>query len=368
MTKLSTALLLLVTVLLIGGCYEETGLFGRKVARAAYGAHSKSYEEFKGDPVALATVKTIAFVPFVNVSAEQAFDSMAFTTRMANQMATQGEVRVVYPREMMKLVETENRKAKLHNTRLRERVLMGEDLNKLPRDERTRMRMLDPATNLEDAVKLGRILKADAVVMGTVTDYNPYMRPRMCLTVKLVATGNSDTAAIALSQMTQWGVPRASSTARGVIWFVQQNFDSRDSDTGRNVWVYGMTKHTEDRPTNIESYIACMTQYFDYVGSCMTREVLRARKKAIKESERRAMEEAKRRKLAQKGVQNKIRALTDPHYDVPNAQAVMNRSLGDMRDKGWRPDIYNIEHPGKKRLMNTYVDPKLVQEQIRAMR
>ncbi len=368
MHKSAIMLIVVVSSLFCSGCFQEMGVFGRKVTRAAYGAQSKSYEEFKGDPVALATVKTIAFVPFENASAESTFDSMLFTTRMANQMATQGEVRVIYPREMMKMVETENRKAKLHNTRLQERIVLGEDLNGIPRDERTRMRMMDPSVNIDDAVKLGRLLKADAVVMGTVTDYDPYMRPKMCLTVKLVATGNSDTAAMALSQMTQWGVPRTSSTARGEIWFVQQNFDSRDSDIGRNVWVYGLTKHTEDRPTDVESYIASMSQYFDYVGSCMTREVLRARKKAVDEAERRALAEAQKQKLAQEGVRNKIRALTDVHYQVPDAQAVMNRSLGDMRDKGWRPDIYNIEHPDKKRLMNTYVDPKLVQEQIQAMR
>lgn len=358
---------LLLGVLLCAGCLNETGGYSRKVGRAIYGADSKFYEEFPGDPIALATVKTIAFIPFENISPEEGFNSIAFTTCMANQLASKGEVKVVYPQELLKLVEIENRKIQLHNTTLQEMVMMGENLERLPRDQRTRQRLLDPITNVDDAVKLGRMLKADAVVMGMITDYNPYMRPKICLSVKILATGNSDTAATALQQMTQWGVPRSSVTGRGEVWYMQQNFDSRDSDTGRNVWVYGMTKHTEDRPSDIQSYILSMTQFYDYVSACMARAIVGARTAAITEAERRALEEAQRQQLAQEGVRNKLRALTDPHYEVPDAQAVMNRGLADTRDKGWRPDVYNLQHPDKKRLINTYVDPQRIQEQFNAM-
>lgn len=360
---------LIALVVLCSGCYEDVGRFARKNSRSIYGAHSKSYEEFVGDPIALATVKTVVFVPFDYLGRIQGFDSMTFTTKFANQMATQAEVRVIYPREFMKLCENENRKVSTHNKILAERVMMDVDLNTLPRDERTQARKLNPISNVEDAVKLGRMIKADAVVMGRVSEWDPYMRPRMALTVDVVATGNSDTAAQALAQMTQWGVPRqASSNARGPIWFVQQNFDSRDPDIGRNVWNYGYGKHTEDRASNISSYIRSMTEFYDYVGTCMAKEVLRARKKAVKEAQRRAIEEAKKKKLAQEGVHNKLRALTDVNYHVPDSQAVMDRTLADRRDMSWRPDIYNLQHEDKKKALNKHVDPRLVEEQYNAMR
>lgn len=354
--------------LFAGGCYESVANAARKGARAAYGAGTKAYQDFPGDPVAIATAKNIAFIPFDSVAPQEGFNSTAFTTAMASQLATRGEVRVFYPQEILKIVEIENRKARAHNVKLQDRITMGEDLSSLTRDERTRMAMLDPVGNIDDAVKVGRLIGADAVVMGTITDYDPYMRPKMCLTIKLVATGASDVAANALADLSQWGVPRSATTARGVVWYMQQNFDSRDSDTGRNVWSYGYTKHTEDRPTDVESYIYSMTQYFDYVGSVLAGAMMGARQQAILEAEARALAEAQKQQLAQEGVRNKIRALTDPHFEVPDAQAVMNRNVTDERDKGWRPDVYNIEHQDKKQLLNTYVDPRLVQEQINAMR
>ena len=356
-------LLIICFILTLTGCIPETQATARKIARAAYGGTSASYEEFTGDPIAIATTKSIAFIPFDYVGRLEGFDTMTFTTRFASQMATQGEVKVVFPREAMKLVEIENRKVNSHNTMLAERVMMGENLNNLPRDERSRARKINPVISLDDAVKIGRMLKVDAVVTGTVSDWNPYMRPRMCVNVKIIATGNSDTAAQALAQMTQWGVPRQASTARGIIWFMQQNFDSRDSDIGRNVWAYGLTKHTEEKAADIETYLRSISQYYDYVGSVLSRAVLQTREDAIEEAEKRALEEAQKAQLAQAGVRNKLRALTDPYYQVPNAQAVMNQTLKDNRDMGWRPDVYNLQHQDKKRLINTYVDPKLVAEQ-----
>lgn len=365
--KIAVTVMALIGSLFAAGCYDEMARAARKGARAAYGADTKSYQEFPGDPIAIATVKNIAFIPFDSVAPQDGFNSITFTTAMASQLATRGEVRVFYPHEIMKITEVENRKANAHNVRLQERVAMGEDLSKLSRDERTRMQMLDPVRSIDDAVKVGRLLGADAVVMGMITDYDPYMRPKMCLTIKVVATGASDTAASALADLSQWGVPRSATTARGIVWYMQQNFDSRDSDIGRNVWAYGVTKHTEDRPTDVESYIYCMSQYYDYVGSVLARAMMGARQQAVAEAEARALAEAQKRQVAQEGVRNKIRALTDPHFEVPDAQAVMNRNVTDEREKGWRPDLYNLQHPDKKQLLNTYVDPKYVQEQVQAM-
>ena len=354
---------LFIFVALTTGCKEEMAGLARKVTRATYGGTTDAYEEFTGDPIAIATTKSVAFIPFDYVGRLEGFDTMTFTTRFASQMSTRGEMKVVFPREAMKLVEVENRKVDQHNTQLAEMVMMGEKLDHLPADARNRARKLNPVISLDDAVKIGRMLKVDAVVTGTVSEWDPYMRPRMCVNVKVIATGNSDTAAQALAQMTQWGVPRQATTARGVIWFMQQNFDTRDSDIGRNIWAYGLTKHTEEQAADVESYLRSISQYYDYVGASLSKTILNTRAGAIEEAEKRALEEAQRMKLAQAGVRNKLRALTDPYYQVPEAQAVMNQNLADGRDMGWRPDVYNLEHQDKKRLINTYVDPKLVQEQ-----
>ena len=366
-SKVIKAVFLLLIICFTGGCQAEMSKAARKAARAVYGGTTSSYEEFTGDPIAIATTKSVAFIPFDYVGRLEGFDTMTFTTRFASQMSTKGQVKVVFPRQAMKLVEVENRKVNQHNTQLAEMVMMGNDLNGLSRDERQRARKLNPVISLDDAVKIGRMLKVDAVVTGTVSEWDPYMRPRMCVNVKIIATGNSDTAAQALAQMTQWGVPRQATTARGVVWFLQQNFDTRDSDIGRNIWAYGLMKHTEYSASDIDSYLRSISQFYDYVGSVLAKSILATRSEAIEEAERRALEEAKRIKLAQAGVRRKLRALTDPYYEVPEAQAVMNQNLADKRDMSWRPDVYNLQHQDKKRLINTYVDPKLVNEQTTAI-
>lgn len=366
--KFTTVALMVPFVLVLCGCMEDVGAVARTTGRAVYGAQSKSYEEFPGDPVALATTKTVLFIPFEYNGLEEGFDSMVFTTRLANQVATQAELRVLYPRDILKLTQLENRKIEQKNRRLAEMMAFEDDLGNLPRNERTRGKLLDPIINVDDAIKLGRQLKADAVVMGMISDWSPYMRPRMCVTMQIIATGNSDTAATALAQMTQWGVPRMETSARGVVWFIQQNFDARDPDIGRNVWVYGMTKHTEENVYDKDIYIRAISNFYDYVGSALGRELLRARKKSIAEAEKRALAQAEKQRLAAEGVRNRIRTLTDPFYTVPDAQAVSNQALANKRDYGWRPDIYNLEHQDKKRLLNTHVDPRLVREQFSAMR
>lgn len=365
--KLNLILSLLALTTLCG-CFEEMGAAGRTVGRAAYGGVSKSYEEFPGDPVALATTKTVLFMPFEYNGIEEGFDTMIFTTRLANQVATQAEMRVLYPLDALKLTQLENRKIENKNRKLNEMVVFEDDLNKLPHDERVRGKMLNPIISVDDAIKIGRQLKADAVVMGVISDWSPYMRPRMCLTMQVIATGNSDTAANALAQLSQWGVPRMESNARGVVWFMQQNFDARDPAIGRNVWAYGLTKHTEENVYDKDVYLRAISNFYDYVGSRIGGDMLKARKGAIVEAEKRALELAKQQQLAAEGVRNKLRNLTDAYYTVPDAQNVTDRALADKRDYGWRPDIYNLNHQDKKQLMNTYVDPRLVEEQYSAMR
>ncbi len=362
--RIFSALLLAVMVFMATGCQREVQNSARKMARAVHGGKTDAYEEFTGDPVAIATTKSVAFIPFDYLGGTEGFDTMGFTTRFAAQMATRGAVKVVFPREAMKLVEMENRKVNQHNRILSEMVMMGTDLNSLPRDERTKAKKLNPVISLDDAVKIGRLLKVDAVVTGIVSEWDPYMRPRMCVTVKMIATGNSDTAAQALAQMTQWGVPRQASTERGIVWYMQQNFDTRDADIGRNIWAFGLLKHTEYSASDISSYLRSMSRFYDYVGASLTKSILATRDQVIEEAEKRALAEAEKVKLAQAGVRNKLRALTDPYYQVPDAQAVMNQTQADTRNMTWRPDIYNLQHQDKKRLINTYVDPKLVQEQL----
>ncbi len=112
-------LAVILTAVMASGCTEG------KYMMAAVGSSSKPYQEFLEDPVALTTIKTIAVFPFENRAPQPGFDSDAFANKLANQLAAQGKVRVLYPKDILEFAEKENRQARLHNADLREKMRLG---------------------------------------------------------------------------------------------------------------------------------------------------------------------------------------------------------------------------------------------------
>lgn len=356
------SIFLLFAILLLTGCIAV----GRSIGRAAIAGPSQAKEEFVGNPVALATVKTVVVLPFDCCAREPGFDAIDFATRLANQIASRGKLRVIYPREAIALAVKENRRADRHNAVLQQRELVegipperveGEgrpffEGGEEGKEDRTLKPRLYPIQKIEDAVKLGCMLKADAVITGVVTDFDPYYRPRLSLLMRVVATGQSDAAAIALAELTQWGVPRRSETARGILWYLQQNFDSRDGDIGRNVAVYSVTKHTEHHPYDTDAYLRSISLYYDYVSAVLSHTLHNARQRAIQEAEERALREAEKMRISHEAVRRRIRELVSPTPHLPDADAILAENLYDRRNRSWRPDVYNLQHPRKKAILD----------------
>ncbi len=354
--------LLALLILLAGGCEGKA-----RSGFAAVTSSSRPFQEFVGDPVALATVKTVAILPFDDCSPEPGFKPLEFSTRMANQLAAAGKLRVIYPKEIMALTGKLNRDIRRHNSEYRYRNLTGRRLvdvrpDQLRRakaglresvagEEDTRKAFLDPARKVNDAVKLGRMLGADAVVMGRVTDYNAYMRPRISLLVRVVATGTTDDQARELAELCQWGIPRAKSIARGVTWQRQQNFDSRNGNIGFGAYMSALTHHVGDQVYDTESYLRSPSLYSNYVGAVLSKALLKARSRAIAEAKKRAMAEARRRKAARERVRGRLRNLLYSSPQLPDPDQVMAQNHRVQTERNWRPDIYNRAHPAKEKVL-----------------
>ncbi|MDR1613868.1 MAG: hypothetical protein LBT97_13985 [Planctomycetota bacterium] len=419
--------------LLLAGCVE-----GRHLT-ATLGSSSKPYQEFLEDPVALTTIRTIAVFPFENRSSQSGFDSEAFANKLANQLAAHGKVRVLYPQDILEFAERENAAARRHNAMLKEKMQLGlyipEHMREggdggfapaaLNEDDMRPRRYYDPIKNVDEAVKLARRAKADAIIMGEVSDFDPYMRPRISLSMRLIATGNSDTAARTIAELTQWGIPRPATSAKGVIYVRQQNFDSSFGNIGLEVSRYGRTHLNEHNPYGTEVFVRSMTYYYEVVAGQLAAAYVDARKKAIDEAEKRARSEAKARRQDQDAAVRRITAMMErdariPDFetdqfdeayfdqafadkssliaanngdkriqswradgralrlasgaersardsripenergrgfegypamvdsDFPDADLMMERNLGDNRDRSWRPDYYNHANPQK---------------------
>lgn len=356
---LAAAAATLLAALLATGCDEDTA----RVALAAVGSQSKPYQEFVDDPVTLSTVKSVVVFPFANLSSGEGLSPEEFAQRLSNQLASQGELRVIYPNEAQAATDRENDNIRRHNSEYRSRVQLGQSLSELRKEQRRsaegelrdnvaadedkRLEYLDPVTKLEDALKLGRILHADAVVTGAVTDFDPYMRPRISLWMQVAATGTTAGQAQELSDLCQWGVAKNVRSAKGVVWFRQQNFDSRDGNVGVGAYMHALKRHSQYSAFDTDSYVRSPTLYLDYVGLSLAESLLSARQEAIAEAERRAAEEARRQKQSEELAQRRIHSLIYDKPTLPEGDKVMAQNHQTRTESEWRPDIYNRDHPVK---------------------
>lgn len=353
--RLAIVLAVLAAALLaFAGCSEA------RHVTAALGSSSKPYHEYLEDPVTLTTIKTVAVMPFADKAPQPGFDSDAFANKLANQLAAYGKVRVLYPRDILAQVERDNRNARRHNAQLREKIALGlaspDEDDGYGESANSPRGYYDPIQNIDEAVKLARRAKADAVIVGEVSDYDPYMRPRLSITMKLIATGSTDTAAQAIAEMTQWGIPRSSGGASGggTIYVRQQSFDSSIGSVGMDVSKYGRTHFIENNPYDTEVFIRSMTHYYDVVAHELAAAYIDARKKAIKEAEDRAKAKAKQDNEDQKKAMARLAALIErdsriPDHEsamhpegywdqaFPDKQALLDANGGDKRILSWRP-------------------------------
>ncbi|MCD8138436.1 MAG: hypothetical protein LUE17_01420 [Planctomycetaceae bacterium] len=346
-------LLAFVLCALVSGCDEA------RHVTAALGSSSKPYHEYLEDPVTLTTIKTVAVLPFADKAPQPGFDSTAFANKLANELAAYGKVRVLYPRDILAAVERDNRNARRHNAQLRERIALGlatPDDDGVDDGENSYRGFYNPIENYDEAVKLARRAKADAVIVGEVSDYDPYMRPRLSITMKLIATGSTDTAAQAIAEMTQWGIPRSSGGASGggTVYVRQQSFDSKVGSVGMDVSKYGRTHFIEHNPYDTEVFVRSMTHYYDVVAHELAAAYFDARKKAIKEAEDRAKAKAKQDNIDQERAMQRLAALMErdsriPDHEssihpegywdqaFPDKRAVIAANGQDKRILSWRP-------------------------------
>ena len=371
MTKLKTLVFtaaLALALALVSGCSEA-----RHIA-ATLGSSSKPYQEFVEDPVCLTTIKTIAVFPFEDRAPQRGFDADDFANKLANQLAAHGTVRVIYPGDILADVERENRTARLWNAQLKEKIALGlyvpeeaEQPSAFSQDSPGDMRpraYYNPVKNTDEAIRLARRAKADAIIVGEVSDFDPYMRPRLSLTMRLIATGNTETAAQAIAEMTQWGVPRlGAGNGSGIVYTRQQSFDSSIGSVGLEVSKYGRTHLNAHQPYGTEAYIRSMSQYYEVVANSLAGAYADARKKAVKEAEDRAKATAKAKQEDQNRAVSRLAALmirddripdyeTGAHQEAYFDQAFMDKRAlldangGDRRIMSWRPDGRNIRAAG----------------------
>ena len=354
--------------LLCCGCSEPS--FTRQYSRITDDTHT--WDERVTDPAGIATVRSIAIYPFANQSGEQSLDTIGFSDALARQMNAYGFIRVVTPREVMNEIRKQQKYIETHNRRRQTRLLLGKKAgdgtvpyrndHTPPTDEDPDVELppIDPIHNQGDAIRIGRTLQVDVIMLGVITAYDPYYRPKVGLTVHVIATGQNSAAVEAINQLSQWGVPRDANTQRGEVWTRQQMFDANDGSTAREAYMWARRHHTESSAFDTEVYLRNIERYFDFVGGSLAKGFLKARQQAAKEIEEQAKLAAKSHNMTPEAAGMRVQALTRAPIELPDADLVMEKNHSDNIDRSWRPDVYLQDRPDKAKYTAPQVSPDIV--------
>ena len=293
---------------------------------ASVASASKPYAEYAVDPVGLVAIRTIAILPFDDRTRDGTFDAQEFALRFANQLASLGVFRVLYPGDVLGDVEAVNRSVQRHNDRLRHFARYGmtpendEGEEAAPAPVSAPREPWDPVRREEQALKLARKAGADAVIVGYATEADPYMRPRVSITLRMLATGRSENAAAAIAQLAQWGVPRphANAGGAGLILTRQQNYDAREGNIGRDVSLYGRTHHIDNHANDSGAYLRSSRLYYDIVGLDLAKAMAQDRNRAVKESRRRAKAAAKANRQSEADAESRLDRIIERDERIPD--------------------------------------------------
>ena len=148
------------------------------LALSGCGVESWKYKEYPANPYP--DIHTVAVLPVFNHSTQAAFDGEEVGNILASELLKFPGFRVVRPAALR---------------------AGGEG----------------PPRSVEDAVRLGRRLKVDAVLVAVVTDYDPYDPPRVAMAIQFLRTSNRAVSSADVDRLVQsssWRKGRARRSTR----------------------------------------------------------------------------------------------------------------------------------------------------------
>lgn len=179
-------------------------------------------------PEPQAAIRVVAVLPFADQTGGAGFDGAEFANILASELVKVG-VRVIRPAQI-------------------------------------------GVATVEEAIQLGRKLRADAVLACAVTDYDPYDPPRIAVSAQFLRVAAGPMSGQDLDRMLQSGSwhrgPLTLSRNHAVLLF-EEVYDSRDRETRRAIHEY-----VEGRTDRERDVLAVQSLYLQFVSSRMISRVL----------------------------------------------------------------------------------------------
>lgn len=133
-------------------------------------------------------------------------------------------------------------------------------------------------TTLADVIRLGKTLKADAVLVVTVTSYDPYRPPKIALSMQLYRTSEAHLSAGEIDRIVQSATWKPFKVTKGnasnLVASFERVYDSHKHDVRAEVEAYGMAQDDRDYAyTGGEEFLSITNRYWQFVSCQMIREM-----------------------------------------------------------------------------------------------
>ena len=211
----------LVLFLLCGGCSAE----------------SWKYKSYPPNP--FPDIHVVAVLPMLNGTLDGKFDGMEYGNILASELIKFDGFRVLRPVDFKKAMEA------------------GERINAV-----------------EDVLRISRKLKADAVLVTQITDYDPYDPPRVGISVQLLraqgrSLSGSDIDRIVQSASWRRG-PLAMSREKAGNWIdaFETVYDAHEERIRKEVIAYAQAQEESDTPfIGEKEFMAVQSRYLQFVSN-----------------------------------------------------------------------------------------------------
>ncbi|MDQ7780040.1 MAG: hypothetical protein RDV41_10070, partial [Planctomycetota bacterium] len=207
------------------------------VAVSSAGCGTFASVKYFGNPAnPFPNVRTVAVAPFVNLSAEPSVDFIEVADIFAGELAQFPGFQVRRPAVLIA-------DARQHGVPL-------------------------PFPDVSAAVKLAQAVGADAIVIGAITEYDPYYPPRVSVALQLVHAGEKIDPVMDISPWVESGRPLAiqREDAPRLLAMFEDTFDSSKRFVRMEIQGYAKTHISDDRVfEEDETFLRIMNKYMQFV-------------------------------------------------------------------------------------------------------
>lgn len=197
----------------------------------------RQMDHLEDDEYPIADLGVIAVLPFVNQTGSS-FDAEEFGNILASELVKIGGGRVIRPAQ------------------IRLACAPGDTLR-----------------SADDAVRLGRRVRADAVLACAITDYDPYDPPKVAVSAQLFRVAAGSMSGRDLDRLLQSGSWRhgpltlSRDRAGHALAAFEDVYDAHDSNTRRALRGYIRGQVRDDSPFGEREFLAVQPRYLQFVSS-----------------------------------------------------------------------------------------------------